>query len=89
MPQYHPLCGSDILAKIVTRSHKNTALDSTYHSIRLSGMPSSFAMEGRATVVRPLSKVEMAVMSVTDVIMMAVPALEVTVVSVRSRLCRE
>ncbi len=44
-------------------------------------------MVGRATVVKPLSSVEIAVMRVTQVMMIAVLDFEVTV-TVRSRLCK-
>ena len=51
-------------------------------------MSNSFAMVGRATVVKPLSSVDIAVISVTQVIMIAVRDFEVTV-SVLSRLGKE
>jgi hypothetical protein len=53
-----------------------------------SGMSSSFAIVGRATVVKPLSNVEMAVIRVTEVMITAVLDFDVTV-SVLSRLCIE
>jgi len=49
-------------------------------SRRPAGMSSSFAMVGSATVVRPLRRVLIAVMPVTDAMMMAVLLAEVTVV---------
>ena len=58
------------------------------HRSSPGGMLSSFAIVGRATVVRPLSSVEMAVMRVTEAMMTVVRDLEVTV-STLSRLCRE
>jgi hypothetical protein len=58
------------------------------HRSNPGGILSSLAIVGRATVVTPLSSVEMAVMRVTEAMMAVVRDFEVTV-STLSRLCKE